>query len=301
MNDNKEKIITETTADPAPKKKLRGYALVRVIMMWFFAATFVIFATVWVIFLVRDHIANGVTDGVMSGFDNIIYDGTAPSDTDPIVFPGGSDSQTPESSEDPGDDAYAQYVASCIAEAKAMKEQYPDFRGIIVIEGDTINLRYPIMQSTDNQYYVGHLIDGTANSTGEIFMDYRNGTDIMSNMNSVFYGHNMNNGTKFGQIKNYKYNNAFYTHNITVITAEAVLTFKPFSFYKTDVYNPYNTTSFKNTEEFAAFCTSEQERSMFKSSYSFTGQERIITLSTCYGTSKTERYCLHAVLVNVSK
>ena len=146
-----------------------------------------------------------------------------------------------------------------------------------------------------------HLIDGTKNSTGEVFMDYRNDGEVLNNRNTVMYGHNMNDGTKFGQLKNYKRNGAFYTHNITVITTEAVLTFKPFSFYKTDIYNPYTTTSFKDDKAFADFCVSEQARSMFESKYEFTGGERIITLSTCYGTSATERYCLHAVLVDIAK
>jgi len=303
-NIDRDNDIRETEEMSPAKKKLRGYGLFRVIMMSVFATAFIVFATIWVFFMIRDRVADKATQAAMDGFNSIIYEGTLPQNTDPVTVPNddGDGSSSPNgTTNSPDDQAYAKYVAECIDEAKAMKEKYPDFRGIIIIEGDVISLKYPILQADDNEYYVDHIIDGTPNTTGEIFMHCRNNENILNNMNSVLYGHNMNNGTKFGQLKNYKKNNAFYTHYITVVTTEAVLTFKPFSFYKTDIYNPYTTVNFSSAEAFAEFCSSEQERSMFKSNYSFTGQERIITLSTCYGTSATERYCLHAVLVNISK
>lgn len=332
-----EKTTSDNVENTAPteKKKLRGYALVRVIMMWVFAGLFVIFITVSIMYMVRNHIAKESTDKVMSDFNEITNAGTAPEASEPVIIPpqtppetlapSASDTAAPPTTGDapgasepettpgtPGattppttapieDEAYKQYVAQCIAEAKKMKEQYPDFRAIIVIEGDTINLKYPVLQGEDNRYYVEHLIDGSYNSTGEIFLDYRNSPSILSNRNSVIYGHNMNDGSKFGQIHKFKHNNAFYTHNVTIITAEEVMVFKPFSFYRTNIYTPYATPNFETAEEFAEFCRSEQEKSMFESSFNFTGGERIITLSTCYGTSATERYCLHAVLVNITK
>lgn len=289
-------------------KKLRGYALVRVIMMSVFAALFVVFMTISISFLIRNHKANESEQKVMGNFNQITNPGTVPNNDVPIVItpPAStpSDSVPEESTSDtepPEDDAYMKYVAECIAEARELKSQYPDFVAIIVIEGDTINLKYPVLQSSDNQYYVEHLIDGTKNTTGEIFLDCRNSDEILDNRNSVIYGHNMNNGTKFGQLHKYKHNGAFYTHNVTIVTTEAVLTFKPFSFYKTDIYNLYTRVHFASDEAFADFCRAEQARSMFESDIEFTGKERIITLSTCYGTSKTERYCMHAVLVNVAK
>ena len=302
------------------KKKKQGYALFRKIMMWLFAALFVVFMIISIMFLIRNHKANESTSKVMGDFNEITNPGTVPDNDKPIIITPEStqnpetpsatvpeittpDSATeaPAETETPDEDAYLKYVAECIAEAKRLKAEYPDFRAIIVIEGDTINLKYPILQSNDNKYYVDHLIDGSKNSTGEIFLDFRNDDALLNNRNSVIYGHNMNDGTKFGQIHKYKHNGAFYTHNVTVITDEAVLTFKPFSFYKTDIYNPYTTVDFENDAAFAEFCRSEQERSMFESNMEFTGGERIITLSTCYGTSLTERYCMHAVLINVAK
>ena len=312
---------------PNKKKKLTGYALVRVIMMCFFAAAFVVFATISVGYLIRNYKADKLTGEVMGGFNEISRPNITV-DSNPLIFdetPAIPPIETPEETpvetpeETPGETpvetpietpketlseeekAFREYIDQCLAEVKKMKETYPDFIGFIVIEGDTINFKHPILQSDDNQYYVNHLIDGTKNTSGEVFMDFRNKEDILSNRNSVLYGHNMNNGTKFGQLKLYKKNNAFYTHNITIITEEGVMTFVPFSFYKTTIHVDYTRILFRNDSEFAEFCTSEQNKSMFESNFTFTGKEKIITLSTCYGTSDTERYCLHAVLVDISK
>ena len=293
-----EEEINNPVEEGSAKKKLGGYALVRKIMMCLFGALFVVFLIISIMYLIRNHKAKLSNDSVMSGFNQITNQGTLPQDDLPIIVTPG---ESTDNTEPPVDEAYMQYVAECIAEAKRMKEQYSDFRAIIVIEGDTISLKYPIFQSDNNNYYVEHLVDGSENTAGEIFLDYRNRGDILENRNSIIYGHNMNNGTKFGQLHKFKRNNAFYTHDIMIVTPEEVLIFKPFSFYKTDIYNPYTRFKFTDDADFAEFCRTEQEKSMFESNVEFCGKERIITLSTCYGTSKTERYCLHAVLVNITK
>ena len=331
MNNNpehNEAAVTElqenTTAAP---KGLRGYSLVRVIMMGVFAVAFVVCITIAIVYKVRDLRAQGMTDQVMGGFNDITYEGSMPVNSNPIIIPSSTPEQTPsytpsespdetptESSSEPRPDAstpaeteppvdpeYQQYIQSLMDAAKDLKAKYPDFIGIITIKGDHINMQHPILQSDDNQYYVGHLIDGTANSTGEVFLDYRNNEDLLKNKNNVLYGHNMNDGSKFGQIKFFKYEEVFRTHNIMIITPDNVLTFKPFCYYRTPVVGPYTNLSFSSNSEFAEFCKSEQAKSKFKTDYQFTGGECIITLTTCYGTSTTERHCVHAVLVDISK
>ena len=303
------------------KRKVRGYALVRVIMMSVFALAFAVFVTITIAYKDRDIRAKNKTEQIMSGFNEITYNGTVPTNTDPIIIPSATpestdpkvestpdaestpnvEMTTPEETEPPVDPEYQEYISKLIAEAKAMKEQYPDFVGIISINGDVIDMKCPFFQGKNNQYYVNHLYDGSLNSTGEIFLDTRNNRELLKNKNNVLYGHNMNDGTKFGQIKFYKYSTVFYTHNIVITTPECVMTFKPFSYYQTHLYAEYIDVNFANKAEFASFCMSEQQKSKFESNYNFTGEECIITLSTCYGTSETERHCVHAVLVDISK
>ena len=86
-----------------------------------------------------------------------------------------------------------------------------DVIGWIYIEDTNIN--YPIVQGTDNKYYVDHMVDGTKNGAGSIFMDYRNALDF-SDPNTVIYGHNMKNKTMFAHITEYKDPEFFEAHRM---------------------------------------------------------------------------------------
>ena len=79
----------------------------------------------------------------------------------------------------------------------------------IYIEDTDIN--YPIVQGSDNSYYLKHLIDGKWNSSGSIFMDSRVSADI-SDRHSIIYGHHMKNGTMFSGLTKYKEQEYFDAH-----------------------------------------------------------------------------------------
>ena len=75
-----------------------------------------------------------------------------------------------------------------------------DAVGWIRVPDTAIN--YPIMQTTDNSYYVNHSSSGAVSHAGAIFADYRCNLDNTDN--ALLYGHNMGNGSMFHAIKNYK-------------------------------------------------------------------------------------------------
>ena len=60
--------------------------------------------------------------------------------------------------------------------------------------GPDTGISYPVVQGTDNDYYLDHLLDGTANSAGCLFVDTSCRPDF-SGRNTVIYGHRMKNGT----------------------------------------------------------------------------------------------------------
>lgn len=193
----------------------------------------------------------------------------------------------------------SEYFSQWLANIQEMKKKYPDFVGYIRIEN--LDILYPIVQTDNNSFYLDHLIDGSKNKSGEIFMDYRNNSsNLTDNQNIVLYGHNLGDGTKFHNLTDLRKKENYYNSPIEIITEEGIYTFTIFSFYKTDNNQDFTPITFGYYSIFGMFCITEQEKSMHESNFKFTGKELIITLSTCVN-DFGGRWCTHAVLTNISK
>lgn len=77
----------------------------------------------------------------------------------------------------------------------------PDVIAWIDIPG--LSISYPVVQGTDNAYYLHHLFTGEYNSSGSIFTDCHNRPDF-TDQNTILYGHNMKNGSMFGTLSHYQ-------------------------------------------------------------------------------------------------
>ena len=77
-------------------------------------------------------------------------------------------------------------------------EMNPDIIGRVVIEG--IGLDEPIVQGTDNGYYLTHTPERKVHKNGSLFMDFRINKNFQ-NFNSVVYGHYRSTGEMFGKLK----------------------------------------------------------------------------------------------------
>jgi len=155
----------------------------------------------------------------------------------------------------------------------------PDVTGWIYIEDTNIN--EPIVQGTDNEYYVSHMVDGTSNSAGSIFMDYRNAPDF-SDPHTVIYGHNMKNKTMFAHLTKYKDPEFFKTHSTgKIMTPIGSFQFEVIGGYVADLREEAWKVDFETDEEFLIWLQNTMERSEIGGTYVPDGTERIITLSTC--------------------
>ena len=77
----------------------------------------------------------------------------------------------------------------------------PDTVGWIEVKGTNIN--YPIVQTTDNSYYLTlMLLMALKNEAGWVFMDYRN-DPVNFNQNTILYAHSRLTGSMFGSLKIY--------------------------------------------------------------------------------------------------
>jgi len=64
-------------------------------------------------------------------------------------------------------------------------------------------LDYPVVQGTDNSYYLHHTFRREYNIAGSIFLDARNTTDFSDSKN-IIYGHNMRDGSMFHVLRKFQ-------------------------------------------------------------------------------------------------
>lgn len=83
-----------------------------------------------------------------------------------------------------------------------LSQSNPDTVAWIDFPGQDIS--YPVVRGSDNEYYLTHTFAGTRNSSGSIFLDFRNTDLMLPGGCTVIYGHNMKNGSMFGQLKKYR-------------------------------------------------------------------------------------------------
>ncbi|MBQ0037076.1 MAG: class B sortase [Clostridiales bacterium] len=83
----------------------------------------------------------------------------------------------------------------------ALREANSDI--VAWLYGADTGLDYPIVQGSDNEYYLHRLLDGSVNDNGTLFMDCECSADF-SMPNTLIYGHNMRSGNMFGRLTDYK-------------------------------------------------------------------------------------------------
>ena len=170
----------------------------------------------------------------------------------------------------------------------------PNVVAWIYIEGTKIN--YPVVQGENNSYYLTHLIDGTSNSAGTLFLDYRNEKEL-SDRNSIIYGHNMNNGSMFRQITEYKDQTFYEEHPVClIITPDENYKLEFFSGYVTDMNSEAWKMEFASDDEYAQWLEDAIAKSVFSSNVTPNPQDKVITLSTCTYEYDDARFVLLGVL-----
>ena len=180
------------------------------------------------------------------------------------------------------------------------------FDELLTINDDTVgwlkvnntNIDYPVVQSSDNNYYLKKDYYKNTNRHGWIFMDYRNNAETL-NKNTIIYGHNLANQKMFGTLR-YALNSSWYkkTSNqiITFNTINENMRFQIFSIYKIPVTTDYLTTNFSTNNEYETFINMIKERSIYDFKIEVTTNDKILTLSTCSNGSD-QRLVVHAKLI----
>lgn len=146
----------------------------------------------------------------------------------------------------------------------------------------------PILQTTDNDYYLLHLANHKKSSVGAIFIDYRIEQGLNAK-NCIIYGHNMGDRVDhamFGSLNWYYYKTGYYKEHPTF---DIWIENTRYRYYVYAVFKAYAVDSelfryeFESDEAFMTYVDTfkKQSKYNFKEAPAITKDSNIITLVTC--------------------
>lgn len=167
------------------------------------------------------------------------------------------------------------------------------------VKVNNTNINYPVVQSTDNTFYLSHTFDKSENKAGWVFMDYRNHNEYFDT-NTVLYAHGRLDNTMFGSlrkvIKEEWYTNSD-NHIIQYSNDYYSTMWQVFSIYRVKETNDYIKIGFNTDSDYQQFIDMIKGRSIYDFGVDVSINDKIITLSSCY--NDTDRMVLHAKLVKI--
>ena len=174
-----------------------------------------------------------------------------------------------------------------ILKVQKLQEENSDIVGWLEIEGTSIN--YPVLQGTDNEYYMTHNYKKQKSKNGSIFLTKDYDWSIPSS-NLLIYGHNLNNGTMFQELLKYEKEEFYKEHPIIRFTTnkedaeyEIISVFKSRVYYKTEknVFRYYFFVNANSEAEYDEFIKNAKKASLYDIDKTAKFGDQLITLSTC--------------------
>ncbi len=163
-----------------------------------------------------------------------------------------------------------------------LKEINKDTVGWLTVKNTSVD--YPVVQYSDNDYYLKHSFDNKKNTRGWIFADYRNNFEPFDD-NTIIYGHNLKSGYMFGTLQKVLapewYNNK---DNLTITfnTINGNYSWQIFSIYTMEKTNEYLVSTFASEMNFNNYVAKSKEKSIIDFKVDVNYGDNILTLSTCY-------------------
>ncbi len=175
----------------------------------------------------------------------------------------------------------------------SLKKKNPQILAWVDIPGTGIS--YPVAQTQDNEFYITHGIYGQKSSSGAVFMDYRNKSDL-SDSNTILFGHNMRNGSMFAGLRQFKsqsYRNS--RPYVDLYFPDRKVRFEIYSCYEETASGDNFPTSFAGESDREAFISAVLSRSLYTTGIVPDEDSHTLMLSTCTGKGYSHRLVVHAV------
>lgn len=163
---------------------------------------------------------------------------------------------------------------------KELKEEYnnSDIVGYLTIPNTSIN--EPILQSTDNEFYLSHGLNKKKNLIGSVFLDYR--VKINEGKKNLIYSHNSSTlVVPFKELENYYDENYYKEHQYIYLEDENTKNrYQIFSVFVETKDWSYMKVDFSG-DEFFKHIKSLKEKSWYDTKVDVTSDDEILILQTC--------------------
>ena len=187
-----------------------------------------------------------------------------------------------------------------ILQVEELKKENQDIVGWVEIEGT--NISYPVLQGTDNEYYMKHNYKKENSKDGSIFLDKNYDWNIPSG-NLLLYGHNNKDGTMFQNLLKYKEESFYKEHPIIRFTTinddcqyEIISAFLSRVYYEDEqnVFRYYYFVNAENEQEYNDFVNNAKKSSIYDTGITAEYGEQLLTLSTCEYSQEDGRFVVVA-------
>ena len=181
-----------------------------------------------------------------------------------------------------------------------LKKENNDIVAWLEIPNTKIN--YPVLQTSDNEYYMKHNYKKEKSGDGSIFLDKDYNWDTPSS-NLLIYGHNNKNGNMFQDLLKYEDENYYKEHptiQFTTVnedcTYDIIAVFKSRVYYKSEqnVFRYYYFINAENEEEYNNYVEESKKASLYDTGKTVEYGDQLLTLSTCEYSQEDGRFVIVA-------
>lgn len=182
---------------------------------------------------------------------------------------------------------------------KTLYEKKKKLIGWLKID-DTI-IDYPVMQTSDNKYYLEHNFNQEYDKNGSLFLDCSCSVYPRST-NLIIYGHHMKSGQMFGQLQKYAKESYYEKH--TTIQFDTIYekgTYEIMYVFRSQVYNEddlvfkyYQFINANSETEFDSYMEEMAALSLYDTGVTASYGDSLLTLSTCDNSQKDGRFVVVA-------
>lgn len=163
-------------------------------------------------------------------------------------------------------------------------------------------INYPIVQTTNNQFYLSHDWRGYYQFAGSIFLNKRNNPNFID-ANSVIYGHRMIGGSMFGSLHSYASQN-FMDQNpyFYIYTPDGKKrTYECFAYSEVLDGSSVYESRFESINDRLAYFETVKNQAITQREIPLSEFDTTITLSTCTTYDYYRRMILEAKLIKIEK